>query len=130
MLAGAIARFDEAESFRGVHDHWLLQQDIQARFQAELGLVVMQVMRRDDEDGIQLGAEFVQHGGEARLVGRRRRPELCQLGGGEFIVVPRWLADDADISASFDHEGQVVARHAARADQGSSGSHSNSLWVS
>ena len=124
MLARATARFYQAEGFLGVHDHRLFQQDIQARFQAHLCLVVVQVVWRYDEGGLQLPAVFFQHGGQIALVRRQWRAELLQLRQRQLIIVGRWLADDADVGAFIDHQGQVVARHPAGADQGSFCAHS------
>ena len=79
---------------------------------------MMQVVRRDDKYGVQLLPIVVQQLRQIGLVGRRLRAQLAHGIGIQFIILRRWLANDADVSPGLEHNGQVVARHSAGADGG------------
>ena len=70
MALGAVARCNEVKRFISTDDHWLFQQDIETSFQAELCLLMMIYVGRDDESSVQLATVLVEQAGEIRLIRR------------------------------------------------------------
>ena len=118
--ARAVARLDEAARLTRVHHHRLFQQHVQPGGHGLLRLVVVQGVRGDDEDRVQVVRVIAEQRLQVRRVGRRRQPDIAEEFAEALVGVRRRLADDRDLHDILvaEHSSGVVARHSAAADNG------------
>ena len=112
-----VARRDQQLGFDRVHDHRLLEDDVDAGLQAGDRLGGVEHVRGDDEDGVERRREPLDEADPVRFVRRGGKTDGGEFGDGDLERGRGRLADrDDDRVLARQHVPEMGTGHQTRAD--------------
>ena len=115
--AGPVPRRDQRLGLGRVHDHRLLEEDVDAGLQAGRRLGGVEDVRGDDEDDIEFRGEPLDEARPVGFVRGCRQADPAELGGGQLERgLGRLATRDDDRVLAREHGPEVAAGHRAHAD--------------